>query len=180
MLHHPQYRERYAENLKRDLPRIPLLRRKEAFEEAARIGGELMDLHVHYEQQEEYPLVPIEDSSVPYGQLMHVEKMKLTPDRSAVVVNRGLTLAGVPEACFRYRLGNRSALEWVIDQYQISTDARSGLVSDPNNPDDPGYIVRLLKQVVTVSVKTVALVDELARVVTQEDWLGEADESAKE
>ena len=103
----------------------------------------------------------------------YVEKMKLTPDRTAVVVNRGLTLAGIPEACYRYRLGNRSALEWVIDQYQVSTDPRNGLTSNPNNPDDEGYIVRLLKQAVTVSVKTVELVDELVRVVTQEDWLGE-------
>jgi predicted helicase len=94
-----------------------------------------MDLHVKYEQQEAYPLTPQEDPSVPFGQLYLVEKMKLTPDRIAVIVNKGLTLAGIPETCFRYRLGNRSALEWVIDQYQISKDARSGIVSDPNNPD---------------------------------------------
>lgn len=174
MLHHPQYRERYAENLKRDLPHIPLLASAGAYAEVVRIGRELMELHVHYEQQPEYALIPREDSAVPFGQLNYVEKMKLTPDRSAVVVNRGLTLAGIPEACYRYRLGNRSALEWVIDQYQISTDPRSGLTSNPNNPDDPGYIVRLLKQVVTVSVRTVTLVDELARTVKQEDWLSES------
>lgn len=59
----------------------------------------------------------------------------------------------------------------VIDQYQVSKDARSGISSDPNNPHDPEYIVRLLKQVVTVSVKTVALVDQLAQAATQDDWL---------
>ena len=171
MLHHPQYRERYAENLKRDLPHIPLLKRAEAFAQAVRIGRTLMDLHVGYEAQPAYPLVPQEDPSVPFAKLNYVEKMKLTPDRSAVVVNRGLTLAGIPDACYRYRLGNRSALEWIIDQYQVSKDARSDLTSDPNDPNDPGYIVRLLKQVVTVSVKTVELVDELARAITQDDWL---------
>ena len=176
MLHHPQYRERYAENLKRDLPHIPLLRRKEAYDAVVRIGGLLMDLHVNYEQQQEYPLVAREDPTVPYHLLTRVEKMKLTPDRGSVVVNRGLTLEGIPEACFRYRLGNRSALEWVIDQYQVSTDARSGITSDPNRLDDPEYIIRLLKQVVTVSVRTVELVDELARLVKQEDWL-EGDEA---
>src|SRR5258708_17026254 len=173
MLHHPQYRERYAENLKRDLPHIPLLARAEAYQSAVRIGKELMDLHVNYEQQEPYPLMPQEDPSVPFGQLYIVEKMKLTSDHAAVIVNKGLTLAGIPETCFRYRLGNRSALEWVIDQYQVSKDARSGITSDPNRLDDPEYIVRLVKQVVTVSVKTVELVDELALAVTQEDWLGE-------
>ncbi len=173
MLHHPQYRERYAENLKRDLPHIPLLTRIEAYQAAVRIGSALMDLHIYYEQQEPYPLTPQEDPSVPFGQLYIVGKMKLTPNHAAVIVNKGLTLTGIPEACFRYRLGNRSALEWVIDQYQVSKDARSGITSDPNRLDDPEYIVRLVRQVVTVSVKTVELVDQLAQLVTQEDWMGE-------
>jgi predicted helicase len=173
MLHHPQYRERYAENLKRDLPHIPLLARMEAYQAAVRIGRTLTELHIHYEQQAPYPLAIQEDPAVPFGELYLVKKIKLTPDRSTVIVNKGLTLAGIPVACFRYRLGNRSALEWVIDQYQVSKDARSGIVSDPNRLDDPEYIVRLLRQVITVSVKTVELVDELAQAVTQQDWMGE-------
>ena len=72
------------------------------------------------------------------------------------------------------RLGNRSALEWIIDQYQVSTDKRSGIESDPNRLDDPQYIIRLVKQVVTVSIKTVELVKELTEAVTAEDWLGES------
>lgn len=173
MLHHSQYRERYAENLKHDLPHVPLLNRTEAYQAAVRIGRELMGLHVNYEQQEPYPLVSQEAPLVPFSQLYIIEKMKLTPDHTALVVNKGLTLASIPEECFRYRLGNRSALEWVIDQYQVSKDARSGIVSDPNNADDPEYITRLVKQVVAVSMKTVELVDELAHAVTQDDWLGE-------
>jgi len=173
MLHHPGYRERYAENLKRDLPRIPLLKRREAFEAAVSVGRALMELHVNYEQQPEYPLRSLEDSAVPYREMLRVEKMRLTPERTAIVVSKGLTLADVPQECFRYRLGNRSALEWVLDQYQVTKDARSGIVSDPNRPDDPEYIVRLLRQVVTVSVETVRLVDELAQAITVEDWLEE-------
>jgi predicted helicase len=68
------------------------------------------------------------------------------------------TLAGIPPEVFGYRLGNRSALEWLIDQYQVSEDARSGIRSDPNRPDDPEYIVRLVGQVVRVNVETVKLV----------------------
>lgn len=172
MLHHPQYRERYAENLKRDLPHIPLLLRLEAFEAAVSIGQQLMNLHVNYEQAEEYTLKEIEDETVPYLESRRVEKMKLAPDRSELVLNKGLTLAGIPEVCFRYRLGNRSALEWIIDQYQVTTDKNSRITSDPNRLDDPEYIVKLVKKVVTVSVKTVELVEELAQAVTQEDWLG--------
>src|SRR5258706_6458519 len=99
--------------------------------------------------------------------------MRLTPNKDAVVVNEWLTLSGIPQVCFQYRLGNRSALEWVIDQYQVSTDARSGIINDPNREDDPEYIVRLVGRVVTVSVETVRLVKELAQCISQEAWLDE-------
>ena len=72
--------------------------------------------------------------------------------------NDFLTLSGIPPEVFEYRLGNRSALEWVIDQYQVSTDKRSGITNDPNRADDPQYILRLVGQVITVSLETVKLV----------------------
>ena len=97
-----------------------------------------------------------------------VKKMKLTPNKDAVIVNDWLTLTGVPQECFAYRLGNRSALEWVIDQYQVSRDARSEIESNPNREDDPQYIVRLVKRVVYVSVETVKLVQELEQNVVLE------------
>ena len=85
-----------------------------------------------------------------------------------IKVNESLTLAGIPAECFAYRLGNRSALEWVIDQYQVSTDKRSGITSDPNRADDEEYITRLIGRVVTVSVETVELVQALPPVVVEE------------
>jgi predicted helicase len=103
-----------------------------------------------------------------------VEKMRLTPNKEVIVVNEWLTLEGIPQECFIYRLGNRSALEWIIDQYQVSEDKRSGIMSDPNREDDPEYVVRLVGRVVTVSVETVRLVDELTQAVTMEDWLNES------
>ncbi|MGB8347032.1 MAG: type ISP restriction/modification enzyme [Ktedonobacteraceae bacterium] len=161
LLHHPKYRERYAENLKRELPRIPLLKDRTAFDTCARIGKLLMELHLHYEQAPEYPLAWQENNAVPVN--WYVKKMKLTPDKSALAVNEWLTLANIPQECYQYRLGNRSALEWVIDQYQVSTDKRSGITSDPNRLDDEQYIVRLVGKVITVSVETVRLVEELAQ-----------------
>lgn len=171
MLHHPQYRERYAENLKRELPRIPLLKDCAAFDTCVRVGKQLMELHLHYEQAAEYPLAWQENNAVPVS--WYVKKMKLAPDKSALVVNEWLTLANIPAECFQYRLGNRSALEWVIDQYRVSTDKRSGITSDPNRLDDEQYIVRLVGKVITVSVKTVKLVEELARDVRQEEWMND-------
>jgi predicted helicase len=87
--------------------------------------------------------------------------MRLNKDKTSLAVNEWLTLAGIPPETFAYRLGNRSALEWVIDQYQVSEDKRSSIRSDPNRPDDPEYIVRLVGQVVRVSLETVKLVDQL-------------------
>ena len=75
--------------------------------------------------------------------------------------NPSSALAGIPAEALRYRLGNRSALEWVIDQYQLSKDPRSGVRSDPNRADDPEYVVRLAGQVARVSVATVAIVGRL-------------------
>jgi predicted helicase len=174
MLHHPQYRERYAQNLKRDLPHIPLVATQSVFDCCVTTGKALMDLHLNYESEKEYRLDWLENEDVPFS--WRVEKMHLTPDKTAIIVNESLTLSGIPPESFQYRLGNRSALDWIIDQYQVKTDQRSGIVSDPNNLDDPEYIVRLVGKVITVSVETVKLVDDLAERVKVEDWMGKAAE----
>jgi predicted helicase len=153
LLHHFGYRQKFANDLKRELPRIPLAPDFAAF---SRAGKELARLHLDYEKLEEWPLKWTETPGVPLS--YHVEKMKLTKDKSTLVVNKSLKLGGIPPEAFNYRLGNRSALDWVIDQYQISEDKRSGIRSDPNRADDPEYIVRLVGQVVRVSLETVKIV----------------------
>ena len=84
--------------------------------------------------------------------------MKLSKDRTAIQYNDFLTLTGVPREAFDYRLGNRSALEWVIDQYRVSRDEQGNIVSDPNRRDDEQYIARLIGQVITVSLETMKIV----------------------
>ncbi len=153
LLHHPGYREKFADNLKRELPRIPFAPDFQAFTSA---GKQLARLHLEYETLEPYGLqwIELDDVSLSY----RVDGMKLSKDKTALIVNDSLTLAGIPPDVFAYRLGNRSALEWVIDQYRIKTDKRSGIHSDPNRPDDEEYIVRLIGQVVRVSLETVEIV----------------------
>jgi predicted helicase len=90
-----------------------------------------------------------------------VEKMRLSKDKTQLLYNNFLTLAGIPPATFTYRLGHWAALDWIIDQYQVTMDRRSGIVNDPNRPDDPQYIVRLIGQVITISLKTMQLIDQL-------------------
>lgn len=123
------------------------------------IGAALAALHVGYEQAAEYPLTQTVNKDVPFS--WRVTKMRLSKDKTAVIVNEALTLGGIPPETWAYKLGNRSALEWVLDQYQVSTDKRSGIVTDPNRADDPEYIVRLVRRVVTVSVETARLVASL-------------------
>ena len=156
LLHRPEYRERYAANLKRDLPRLPYAPNFWGF---AKAGGRLGEIHVGYEDVDEHPLTLIE---TPDTQLnWRVEKMKLSKDKTQIKFNDFLTLDGIPAKVFDYRLGNRSALEWVINQYLVKTDKRSGIVNDPNRDDDPQYIVKLIAKVTTVSLETVDIVADL-------------------
>jgi len=203
LLHHPQYREKYAQNLKRELPRVPMVKghtnivgtaympsdtpqgdmpsvpmdaQKQdaqkrvrtdisgasAFHHLAKMGRDLADLHLNYETLPEYGLVAVQNPKVP--PLLRVEVMRLNKDKTELVVNESLTLTGIPTRVYDYKLGNRSALEWVIDQYRISEDKRSGIINDPNRADDAGYIVRLVKQVVHISLETLRLVDDIAKM----------------
>ncbi len=156
LLHHPNYRERYEANLKRDLPRLPYA---PDFWSFAKAGQRLGEIHIDYEEMEEYQLVFIEKPDIPLD--WRVEKMRLSKDKAQIKYNNFLTLDGIPAKAFDYRLGNRSALEWVIDQYRVKTDKRSGIVNDPNRADDPEYIVRLIGKVITVSLETVKIVEGL-------------------
>lgn len=129
------------------------------FRALVKAGQRLDEIHVHYEQQPEYPFTKTEKAGEKLD--YRVTKMKLSKDKTSLVYNQFLTLSGIPPETYEYRLGNRSALEWVIDQYQVSTNKRSGITNDPNRVDDPTYILRLIGQVVTVSLETLKIVSSL-------------------
>ena len=156
LLHHPTYRKRYQANLKRDLPHLPYAPDFRGF---AKAGGRLGEIHIGYEDADEYPIKKIETPGKPLD--WRVEKMRLSKDKTQIKYNDFLALDGIPAKVFDYRLGNRSALEWVIDQYRVKTDKRSGIVNDPNREDDPQYIVKLIRKVITVSLETVEIVESL-------------------
>ena len=120
----------------------------------------MADLHVTYESQPEY--AKLESIETPGMRVnLRVERMKLSKDKTQLTYNDFLTLEGIPPEVFDYRLGNRSALEWVVDQYRVKIDKRSGIVNDPNRAEDTEYIVRLIGQVITVSLETVDIVKGL-------------------
>ena len=163
LLHHPTYRERYQANLKRDLPHIPYAPDFWGF---AKAGQQLGEIHVGYEEVQEHPLDFIKKPNTPID--WRVEKMKLSKGKTQLVYNNSLTLDGIPPAVFDYQLGNRSALHWVIDQYRVKKDARSGIEKDPNRADDERYIVRLIGKVITVSLETVQIVERIRANLTLE------------
>ena len=157
LLHHPAYREKYQMNLKRDLPHIPFA---EDFWGFANAGTALADLHVNYESVPKYDeLKYIETPGMPID--WRVEKMRLSKDKTQLKYNDFLMLDGIPAEAFGYRLGTRSALEWVVDQYRVKIDKRSEIVNDPNRADAPQYIVDLIGRVISVSLRTVEIVDGL-------------------
>ena len=97
---------------------------------------------------------------------------RLSKDKASLAYNEFSNAEGHSARNHEYRLGNRSALEWVIEQYQVSTDKRSGIVNDPNRADDPEYIVRLIGQVITVSLETMKIVKGLPALVICVDSAG--------
>lgn len=147
------------ENLKRELPRIPLTGTAQDFHAFAQAGRKLADLHVDYESVKPFKLKRILNEEVPPNWRM--EAMKLTKEGDAVIYNEWLTLHGIPPEALAYRLGNRSALAWVLDQYRVEHDKDDELISDPNVPDDEEAIVGLVGQVITVSVETLRIIRAL-------------------
>ncbi|MGD9997239.1 MAG: type ISP restriction/modification enzyme [Ilumatobacteraceae bacterium] len=185
LLHSPGYRETYAADLKKMLPRIPLVEDAQPFIDA---GRKLSELHLGYESVMPYPLGG-HDVEGPGGdaayEFFRVEKMRFgkptaaqraadeNKDRSTIIYNDRITLTGIPEGAYRYMLGSRSAVEWIIDRYQVKTDKDSGIVNDPNDwsreVGDPRYIIDLLARIVTVSLETMKIVDSLPPLAIRED-----------
>lgn len=170
LLHSAEYRSRFGTDLNLMLPRLPRVREFGAFSAA---GRQLADLHLGYETVEPYPLgdPSLEQLVEPDSDIYAVRRMAFAKgsggdkDRSKIVFNPHITLTGVPEAAYRYMLGPKSAIEWIMDRYEVTTDKASGIVNDPNDwcteVGDPRYILDLVKRIVTVSLETMTIVDAL-------------------
>jgi predicted helicase len=167
VLHSEQYRTTFAADLKRMLPRIPLAATASDFLAFVDAGRRLAELHVNYETVEPYPLHEQSVAGLGDWAAYGVERMRWADKttKKAIVYNAHVTLGDIPAAAHRYMLGSRSALDWIIDRYQVKTDKASGIVNDPGDwcreHDEPRYIVDLIKRVTRVSVDTMAIVDAL-------------------
>ncbi|MCB1025209.1 MAG: N-6 DNA methylase, partial [Acidobacteria bacterium] len=170
VLHNPVYRKKYELNLKRDFPRIPFYKN---FSIWADWGKSLMDLHINYETVEEFGLERKDAEMGRGGDAGTAIKPKLTADREAgiIYVDSQTTLYGVPEIAWEYKLGNRSALEWILDQYKEKKPRDETIREKFNNylfADHKEHVIELLQRVCTVSVKTMEIV-KLMEIET-EHW----------
>ena len=165
ILHSPEYRERFATNLQKELPRIPLA---EDFEAFSRAGRALADLHLNYESVE--PWAQLECTVLPgmdpgpvaklaWGKRRDPETRRLVPDRTRMVYSKDVVVSNIPPQANDYKVNGRSPLEWMVDRYKVTTDKKTGIVNDPNlYSDDPRYILDLIGRLVTVSMRTLEIV----------------------
>ncbi len=170
VLHSTDYRERYAANLAKELPRVPLVELKD-FEAFSAAGRELAKLHLGYEDVEPWPnleysqlpgMDPGRVTKLAWKKRRDPETKKMVADHTALVYNANLTISNIPERAQRYVVNGRSPLDWMIDRYQVKTDKNTGITNDPNEySDDPLYIVKLIGSLVTVSMRTLEIVESL-------------------
>ena len=177
LLHSPDYRTAFTTDLKKSLPRLPLVEKADDFWAFSKAGRALADLHLNYESIETYkkclvlhaPLTNKGDS-VNY----RVEKMRFgkidskTADKSVIHYNHAITIEGIPAEAYEYVVNGKSAIEWIMERYAVTTDKKSGITNDPNDwareHNDEKYILNLLLRVINVSVQTVEIVKGLPKL----------------
>lgn len=167
ILHSPDYRERFADNLSKELPRIPAVKKAADFWAFSKAGRALADLHLNYETIAPYPLT-IDSKGTLTNADYRVEKMKLAKkgDKTTVIYNHRITLKGIPEAAWDYVVNGKAALDWVMERQAVRTDKASGIVNDANDwaietMGNPKYPLELFQRVVTVSLETQKIVNGL-------------------
>lgn len=171
LLHSPDYRERYADNLAKELPRIPCVKTAADFWAFSKAGRELAELHIHYETIEKYPLKIIGGEANLTDADYRVEKMKYgktgkDKDLTTLHYNAKITLTGIPLEAYEYVVNGKPALDWVVERQSVKTDKDSGIVNDANDwaietMNNPRYPLELFLRVITVSVETMKIVKAL-------------------
>jgi predicted helicase len=173
LLHSQEYRDRFADNLVKELPRIPQVKKARAFQDFAEAGKELLNLHLNYEKVDKYPLEIIHD-----GQLtdkdyrvtqMKFKKVGSDNDLSTIIYNSKITLKGVPIGAYDYVVNGKTAIAWVMKFQSVREDKPSKIVNDANlwateTMGDPKYPMELLQRIITVSLKTLDIIKNMPKL----------------
>jgi hypothetical protein len=166
-LHSPDYRETFANDLKKMLPRLPLVDDVRDFWSFSKAGRQLADIHLNYESVEPYPNVKVlgEDSG-----LFKVEKMRFPKkdQKDTILFNSRITIQNIPLEAYEYVVNGKSAIEWIMERYQITTHKESQITNDPNDWSEevgnPRYILDLLLSIINVSMQTREIVSKLPKL----------------
>lgn len=172
ILHSTEYQNTYSSNLSKGLPRIPFAASENDFHNFSDAGKILADLHIGYETLEPYKDLQIIGEPKTKAALkvtkMRFNKTDKAVDRTKIVYNSGLAIGNIPEEAYRYTVGTRSAIEWVMDRYQVTEDKKTGIRNDVNDwsteHGDEKYIFSLLQRIVSCSMKTIEIVAGLPRL----------------
>jgi predicted helicase len=166
-LHSSEYRTKFENDLKKILPRLPLVEEPRDFWKFSKAGKELADLHINYESVTPYEGVTV--NGIESGNFK-VEKMRFPKkdQKDAIIYNSNIVVTGIPKEAYEYIVNGKSAIEWIMERYQTSTDGDSGIKNDPNDwaieVSNPRYILDLLLSIINVSVKTVEIIKSLPKL----------------
>lgn len=167
LLHSKEYRETFQSDLKKNLPKIPFLDDPMDFWHFSKAGRELAELHLNYEKISPHPDVIVHGEKSGH---FKVEKMRFPEKgkKDTIIYNSVITLTDIPLKAYDYVINGKSAIEWIMERYQISKHKESGIVNDPNDwseeSGNPRYILDLLLSIINVSVKTVEIVEKLPKL----------------
>ncbi len=167
ILHSPSYCESFSEDLKKMLPRVPLVDNAEHFWSFSRAGRKLAELHLNYETVPPYPDVKVSGDESGY---FAVSKMRFPQKghKDTIVYNSKIEISEIPNKAYQYVVNGKCAIEWIMERYQVTTDQDSGITNDPNDwakeSGNPRYILDLLLSIINLSVQTVDIVDGLPKM----------------
>lgn len=170
LLHSKGYREQFAADLKKMLPRIPLVDVPADFWAFSKAGRDLAELHLNYETVPAYPDVKVigEDSEKYYVEKLSFGKNGKEVDKSTIIYNSYIRIENIPLEAYDYVINGKSAIEWIMDRYQISIDKASSIKNDPNDwgleHNNPRYILDLILSIITVSMATNEIVKRLPKL----------------
>lgn len=176
LLHSPIYRERFAADLKKSLPRIPIVEDVNDFMDFYQYGKKLADLHLNYETVEPYSGVKVvgdrkassADSDYDYFRVYDKMRFKSKEDKSVIIYNGNIRIENIPAKAYEYVVNGKSAIEWIVERYCVSRDKKSLIMNDANDwakeHGKPRYILDLLLNVINVSVQTVDIVNALPKL----------------
>ena len=170
LLHMETYRKEFEADLKKSLPRIPLVEEPKDFRLISKIGRKLADIHLHYEDQETLPGITVTGEETGNFKVTKIRYAKkgMVEDKSTIIYNDSIRIGGIPKEAQQYEVNGRTPMGWIMDRYQVTTDKKTGIRNDPNDwcreHGNPRYIVDLLLSVITVSVKTMELIHQLPQI----------------